>query len=99
MNTILKFCVELEELVGRKLEMAPNRMFQQLTDKTKKKTRNFQKFLGDDGNESLQYNPPLPPSLDSTYKDPWRKSWLQKVGKAPNENRPGHASHDVMWRI
>ena len=37
MNTILKFSVELEELVGRKLEMAPNRMFQQLTDKTKKK--------------------------------------------------------------
>ena len=33
-------------------------------------TRNFQKFLSDDGNESLQYNPPLPPSLDSTYKDP-----------------------------
>ena len=35
-----------------------------------KNTRNFQKFLSDDGNESLQYNPPLPPSLDSTYKDP-----------------------------
>ena len=33
-------------------------------------TRNFQKFSSDDGNESLQYNPPLPPSLDSTYKDP-----------------------------
>ena len=33
-------------------------------------TRNFQKFLSDDGNESLQYNPPLPPSLDSTYKHP-----------------------------
>ena len=64
-----------------------------------KKTRNFQTFLSDDGNESLQYNPPLPPSLDSTYKDTWRKSWLQKVGKAPNDNRPGHASHDVMWRI
>ena len=63
------------------------------------KTRNFQKFLSDDGNESLQYNPPLPPSLDSIYKDPRRKSWLQKVVKAPNENRPGHASHDVMWRI
>ena len=37
MNTILKFSVELEELVGRKWQMAPNRMFQQLTDKTKKK--------------------------------------------------------------
>ena len=98
MNAILKFSVELEELVGRKWQMAPNRMFQQLTDKTKK-TRNFQKFLSDDGNESLQYNLPLPPSLDSTYKDPWRKSWLQKVGKAPNENRPGHASHDAMWQI
>ena len=70
MNTILKFSVELEELVGRKWQMAPNRMFPQLTDKMKKKTRNFQKFLSDDGNESLQYNPPLPPSLDSTYKDP-----------------------------
>ena len=33
-------------------------------------TRNFQKFLSDDGNESLQYNPALPPSLDSTYKHP-----------------------------
>ena len=33
----LKFSRKLEELVGRKLEMAPNRMFQQLTDKTKKK--------------------------------------------------------------
>ena len=65
----------------------------------KKKTRNFQKFSSDDGDESLSYNPPLPPSLDSTYKDPWRKSWLQKVGKAPNKNRPGHASHDVVWRI
>ena len=37
MNTILKFSVELEELVGRKWQMAPNRMFQQLTDKKKKK--------------------------------------------------------------
>ena len=35
-----------------------------------KTTRNFQNFSSDDGNESLQYNPPLPPSLDSTYKDP-----------------------------
>ena len=33
----LKFSWELAELVGRKLEMAPNRMFQQLTDKTNKK--------------------------------------------------------------
>ena len=70
------------------------------TDKQNEKNiRNFQNFLSDDGNESLQYNPPLPPSLDSTYRDPWRKSWLQKVGKAPNENRPAHASHDVMWPI
>ena len=37
MNAILKFSVELEELVGRKWQMAPNRMFQQLTNKTKKK--------------------------------------------------------------
>ena len=66
----LKFSRKLAELEGRKLVMAPNRMFQQLTDKTKTKTRNFQKFSSDDGNESLQYNPPLPPSLDSTYKDP-----------------------------
>ena len=53
MNTIFKFSVELEELVGRKWQMAPNRMFEQLTDKTKKKKkpRNFQKFLSDDGNE------------------------------------------------
>ena len=39
MNTILKFSVELEELVGRKWQMVPNRMFQQLTDKTKKKKK------------------------------------------------------------
>ena len=39
MTTILKFSVELEELVGRKWQMAPNRMFQQLTDKTKKKKK------------------------------------------------------------
>ena len=39
MKTILKFSVELEELVGRKWQMAPNRMFQQLTDKTKKKKK------------------------------------------------------------
>ena len=71
LTPFLKLSRKLAELVDRKLEMAPNRMFQQLTDKTKtKKTRNFQKFLSDDGNESLQYNPPLPPSLDSTYKDP-----------------------------
>ena len=38
MNTILKFSVELE-LVGRKWQMAPNRMFQQLTDKTEKKKK------------------------------------------------------------
>ena len=37
MNTIFKFSLELEELVGRKWQMAPNRMFLQLTDKTKKK--------------------------------------------------------------
>ena len=49
----LKFSRKLAELVGQKLEMAPNRMFQQLTDKTKKKTRNFQKFSSDDGNELL----------------------------------------------
>ena len=41
MNTFLKFSRELAELVGRKLEMARNRMLQQLTDKTKKKTRVF----------------------------------------------------------
>ena len=34
----LKFSHKLEELVDGKLEMAPNQMFQQLTDKTKKKT-------------------------------------------------------------
>ena len=51
----------LEELVGRKWQMAPNRMFQQLTDKTKKKQEIFKNFVSDDGNESLQYNPPLPP--------------------------------------
>ena len=57
---IFKFSVELEELVRRKWQMAPNRMFQQLTDKTKKKKRNFQKFLSDDGNESLQsFSPSL----------------------------------------
>ena len=33
----LIFSPELAELVGRKLDMAPNRMFQQLTEKTKKK--------------------------------------------------------------
>ena len=32
----LKFSPELAELVGRKLDVAPNRMFQQLTEKTKK---------------------------------------------------------------
>ena len=39
MNTILKFSLELEELVGRKWQMAPNQMFQQLTIKTKKKKK------------------------------------------------------------
>ena len=39
------------------------------------------------------FNLSLPPSLDSTYKHPWRKSWLRKVGKALSENRP------VMWQI
>ena len=32
---------ESPELVSRKLEMAPNRMFQQLTDKTKKKSNMY----------------------------------------------------------
>ena len=44
MNTILKFSVEREELVGRKWQMAPNRMFQQLTDKTKK-NKKFSKIF------------------------------------------------------
>ena len=44
MKTILKFSVELEELVDRKWKMARNRMFQQLTDKTKKKQEIFKKF-------------------------------------------------------
>ena len=30
-------------------------------------------------------NPPLPPSLDSTYKHSWWKSWLRKDGKVPNK--------------
>ena len=45
MNTILKFSVDLEELVGRKWQMAPNRMFQQLTEKTKKKKKNAVHFM------------------------------------------------------
>ena len=40
----LKFSRKLAELVGRKLEMAPNRMFQQLTDKTKKNQEIFKNF-------------------------------------------------------
>ena len=44
MNTILKFSVELEELVDRKWKMARNRMFQQLTDKTKK-NKKFSKIF------------------------------------------------------
>ena len=40
----LKFSRKLAELVGQKLEMAPNRMFQQLTDKTKKKQEIFKNF-------------------------------------------------------
>ena len=39
MNTILKFSVGLEELVGQKWQMAPNRTFQQLTNKAKKKKK------------------------------------------------------------
>ena len=39
MTRFLKFSRKLAELVGRKLEMAPNRMFQQLTEKTKKKKK------------------------------------------------------------
>ena len=47
-------------------------------------TRNFQKFSSGHGNEPLQ-SPWLFPSLDSTYKHPWWKSWLRKDGKVPNE--------------
>ena len=36
-NTVSQIFRELTEIVPRKLEMAPNGMFQQLTDKTKKK--------------------------------------------------------------
>ena len=57
MNTVSQIFPEMAELVGRKLEMVPNWMFQQMTDKTKKKkqkTRDFQKFSSGDGNESLQ---------------------------------------------
>ena len=58
---ILKFSVELEELVGRKWQMAPNRMFQQLTDKTKKKQeicKNLQATT-----VMNRFNLPLPPSV------------------------------------
>ena len=56
------------ELVSRKLEMAPNRMSQQLTDKTKKKQEIFKNFQAT--TVTNRFNPPLPPSLDSTYKHP-----------------------------
>ena len=78
---------ESPELVSRKLEMAPNWMFQQLTDKTKKKTTNFQKFLSDDSNESLLSSSPSLTGINiqaSVMK-------IVKVRKAPNENRPGPA--------
>ena len=57
----LKFSRKLAELVGRKLEMAPNRMFQQLTDKTKKKQEIFKNFQAT--TVTNRCNPPLPPSL------------------------------------
>ena len=65
---ILKFSVELKELVGRKWQMAPNRMFQQLTDKTKKNQEIFKNFQAT--TVKNRFNLPLPPSLDSTYKHP-----------------------------
>ena len=79
----LKFSRELTEIVLRTLEMAPNRMFQQLTDKTKNKKKQeiFKNFQAT--TVTNRFNPPLPPSLDSTYKHPWRKSWLWKVRKTP----------------
>ena len=56
----------------------------------KKKTRNFQKFLSDDRKESLQYNPSLPPSLDSTstrIRDENRD--FRKSGKPPMKTGRG----------
>ena len=64
----LKFSRKLAELVGRKLGMGPNRMFQQLTDKTKKKKEIFKNFQAT--TVTNRFNLPLPPSLDSTYKHP-----------------------------
>ena len=59
---------ESPELVSRKLEMAPNRMFQQLTDKTKKKQEIFKNFQAT--TVTNRFNLPLSPSLESTYKHP-----------------------------
>ena len=83
----LRFSRKLAELVGQKLEMPPNRMFEQLTDKTKKRQEIFKNFRAT--TVTNHFNLPLSPSLDSRYEHPWRKSWLRKFGKAPSENRPG----------
>ena len=57
------------------------------TDRQNEKKTNFQKFLSDDGNESLLSSSPSLTGINiqaSVMK-------IVKVGKAPNENRPGSA--------
>ena len=65
MKTIFKFSVELEELVGRKWQMAPNRMFQQLTDKTKKKHRPFYEAVDAHARRRLKKHRPFYEAVDA----------------------------------
>ena len=70
MNTISQILPKTGRISGPEVGDGAKQDVPTTDRQSEKETRNFQKFLSDDGNESLQYNPPLPPSLDSTYKDP-----------------------------
>ena len=98
---ILKFSEELEELVGRKWQMAPNRMFQQLTDKTKKRKKHkkfsniFKRRRQRIASIFPSHPPSLPPSLTGFIQASVTKIVTSESRETPNENRLG--PHYVMW--
>ena len=102
MNTISQIFPKTGRISGREVGDGAKPDVPTTDRQNEKKTRNFQKFSSDDGNESLQYNPPLIlPSLPhwiqhTRIRDENRD--FRKSGK-PNENRRAHASHDVLWPI
>ena len=86
-NTVSQIFPRTAELVDRKLEMAPNRMFQQMTDKTKKKKKQeiFKNFQATTVTNRFNLPPPLP-------------HWIQHTSTR-DENRDFGKSRKPLMKI